>query len=184
MILVDRELERREADGKPIRVAMVGAGFMGRAIALQIETATPGMKLVAIANRTLERAHEAYALAGIETPVEAGTDDELAKALRAGSPAVTSDPLLVADAEGIEVPEAALALIARAAEGSMRDAQSAFDQVIAFAGNTIGVDDVDAMCAELAARGVTLLNGPMDRPWGIRTASFRDPAGHIWEIAR
>jgi catechol 2,3-dioxygenase-like lactoylglutathione lyase family enzyme len=49
---------------------------------------------------------------------------------------------------------------------------------------TIGVDDVDAMCAELATRGVTLLNGPMDRPWGIRTASFRDPAGHIWEIAR
>ena len=48
---------------------------------------------------------------------------------------------------------------------------------------TIGVDDVDAMCADLAARGVTLLNGPMDRPWGIRTASFQDPAGHIWEIA-
>jgi catechol 2,3-dioxygenase-like lactoylglutathione lyase family enzyme len=48
---------------------------------------------------------------------------------------------------------------------------------------TIEVDDVDAMCAELARRGVTLLNGPMDRPWGIRTASFVDPAGHIWEIA-
>jgi lactoylglutathione lyase len=49
---------------------------------------------------------------------------------------------------------------------------------------TIGVDDVDAVCAELARRGVTLLNGPMDRPWGIRTASFTDPAGHIWEIAQ
>jgi len=48
---------------------------------------------------------------------------------------------------------------------------------------TIDVDDVDAMCAELGKRGVELLNGPMDRPWGIRTASFRDPAGHIWEIA-
>jgi catechol 2,3-dioxygenase-like lactoylglutathione lyase family enzyme len=48
---------------------------------------------------------------------------------------------------------------------------------------TLGVDDVDAMCAELAGRGVELLNGPMDRPWGIRTASFRDPGGHIWEIA-
>lgn len=47
---------------------------------------------------------------------------------------------------------------------------------------TIDVDDVDAMCAELASRGVELLNGPMDRPWGIRTASFRDPGGHIWEI--
>jgi catechol 2,3-dioxygenase-like lactoylglutathione lyase family enzyme len=49
---------------------------------------------------------------------------------------------------------------------------------------TIPVDDVDAMCEELRRRGVELLNGPMDRPWGIRTAAFRDPAGHIWEIAK
>ncbi|MCE9647346.1 MAG: VOC family protein [Chloroflexi bacterium] len=49
---------------------------------------------------------------------------------------------------------------------------------------TIHVDDVDAMCAELSARGVKLLNGPMDRPWGIRTASFMDPGGYIWEIAK
>lgn len=48
---------------------------------------------------------------------------------------------------------------------------------------TITVDDVDATCAQLTARGVHLLNGPMDRPWGIRTAAFADPAGHIWEIA-
>jgi catechol 2,3-dioxygenase-like lactoylglutathione lyase family enzyme len=48
---------------------------------------------------------------------------------------------------------------------------------------TLEVDDVDAMCEVLRARGVQLLNGPMDRPWGIRTASFRDPGGHIWEIA-
>ena len=49
---------------------------------------------------------------------------------------------------------------------------------------TINVEDVDAMCAELTGRGVKLLNGPMDRPWGVRTASFADPGGHIWEIAR
>jgi lactoylglutathione lyase len=49
---------------------------------------------------------------------------------------------------------------------------------------TLEVDDVDATCAMLTARGVELLNGPMDRPWGIRTASFTDPAGHIWEIAK
>jgi uncharacterized glyoxalase superfamily protein PhnB len=48
---------------------------------------------------------------------------------------------------------------------------------------TLEVDDVDAMCDSLEARGVPLLNGPMDRPWGPRTASFRDPGGHIWEIA-
>ncbi len=49
---------------------------------------------------------------------------------------------------------------------------------------TIEVDDVDATCSELAKRGVELLNGPMDRPWGVRTASFADPGGHIWEIAK
>jgi len=48
---------------------------------------------------------------------------------------------------------------------------------------TIGVDDVDAACAELATLGVELLNGPMNRRWGIRTASFTDPGGNIWEIA-
>jgi lactoylglutathione lyase len=48
---------------------------------------------------------------------------------------------------------------------------------------TITVDNVDAVCAVLARRGVSLLNGPMDRPWGIRTAAFRDPSGHVWEVA-
>ena len=49
---------------------------------------------------------------------------------------------------------------------------------------TINVEDVDATCAELVKRGVALLNGPVDRPWGVRTASFVDPGGHIWEIAK
>lgn len=70
-----------------------------------------------------------------------------------------------------EAPE----LIAPAAVGSP-DAGARFQF-------TIDVDDVDAMCDELGRRGVELLNGPMDRPWGIRTACFRDPGGHIWEIA-
>jgi len=49
---------------------------------------------------------------------------------------------------------------------------------------TLAVNDVDAMSEELRQRGVDLLNGPIDRPWGVRTASFQDPGGHIWEIAR
>lgn len=49
---------------------------------------------------------------------------------------------------------------------------------------TIHVDDVDLLCEKLSDRGVRLLNGPMDRPWGIRTASFEDPGGHVWEIAK
>jgi lactoylglutathione lyase len=49
---------------------------------------------------------------------------------------------------------------------------------------TVWVDDTDAVCADLAKRGVKLLNGPVDREWGMRTASFTDPDGHIWEIAQ
>lgn len=49
---------------------------------------------------------------------------------------------------------------------------------------TIKVADADETCAELARHGVVLLNGPVDRPWGRRTAAFRDPAGNIWEIAQ
>lgn len=49
---------------------------------------------------------------------------------------------------------------------------------------TVRVDDVDAVCDELAKAGVALLNGPIDRPWGRRTAAFADPSGHIWEVAQ
>jgi len=49
---------------------------------------------------------------------------------------------------------------------------------------TVWVDDAHAACEELAARGVELLNGPLDRPWGVRTAAFADPDGHVWEVAQ
>jgi catechol 2,3-dioxygenase-like lactoylglutathione lyase family enzyme len=48
---------------------------------------------------------------------------------------------------------------------------------------SIWVPDVDAVCRELQQRGVTLLAGPVDKPWGMRCASFVDPAGHSWEVA-
>ena len=48
---------------------------------------------------------------------------------------------------------------------------------------TVPVESVDAAAAELAAAGIELLNGPMDRPWGPRTLSFRDPAGNVWELS-
>jgi catechol 2,3-dioxygenase-like lactoylglutathione lyase family enzyme len=49
---------------------------------------------------------------------------------------------------------------------------------------TIEVNDADAVCAELEKHGVRLINGPIDRPWGRRTAAFADPAGHLWEVAQ
>lgn len=49
---------------------------------------------------------------------------------------------------------------------------------------TIKVESVDTICADLATLGIALLNGPIDRPWGRRTAAFADPSGHVWEVAQ
>ena len=102
MIIVDRALEAREREGNPVRVAMIGAGFMGRGIALQMLTAARGMRLVAIANRTVEKAHEAFAQAGADEIVEVADGDELERAIDAGRYAVTGDPLAVCDAESVD----------------------------------------------------------------------------------
>jgi predicted homoserine dehydrogenase-like protein len=102
MIVVDRLLERREEEGRPIRVAMVGAGFMGRGIALQIATAVPGMELVAIASRTVDRARAAYGLGGADDVRHADGASELQRAIGEGRPVVTDDPLLVAEAEQVD----------------------------------------------------------------------------------
>lgn len=62
--------------------------------------------------------------------------------------------------------------------------EAAGDEVGARALLTIRVADVDAVCADLERHGVPLLNGPLDRPWGRRTAAFADPAGNVWEVAQ
>ena len=66
MIIVDRALQKRAEAGNPVKVAMIGAGFMGRGIANQIANSVPGMELVAISNRNLDAAKRAYREAGIE----------------------------------------------------------------------------------------------------------------------
>jgi len=102
VIIVDRALEEREREGNPIRVGMVGAGFMGRGIAHQIVKRTRGMRLVAIGNRTSERALEAFESAGAGSPVTVGGADALEEAITAGQPAVTTDPLLLCRSPSID----------------------------------------------------------------------------------
>jgi predicted homoserine dehydrogenase-like protein len=102
MIIVDAALRKRAQAGRPIRVGMVGAGFMAHAIANQITNAVPGMTLAAIANRHPERARDAYALSGIAQVADVGTAGELEDAIRAGTAAITDEPSLLCDAEGID----------------------------------------------------------------------------------
>lgn len=102
MIIVDRLLAARAAEGRPVRVAMVGAGFMARGIANQIVNSVPGMRLAVIANRTLANAERAWAEAGIADPVRIEDRAALAECIRRGRPAVTEDAALACGAEGID----------------------------------------------------------------------------------
>ncbi len=101
MIIVDTALKKREAAGKPIKVGLVGAGFQGRGIALQIIASTPGMRLCAIANRRLAPAIAAFTEAGV-TPVECNSRQSLEQAIAAGTPAVTEDAIALAQADGLD----------------------------------------------------------------------------------
>ena len=102
MIIVDTALKRREQEGRPIRVGLVGAGFMARGVALQISTAVPGMRVAAIANRTLDGAKRAYRESGIDEVRVVETVAQLERAVASGTPAVTEDALLLCRAAGID----------------------------------------------------------------------------------
>ncbi len=102
MVIVDTELEKRERSGKPIRVGLVGAGVMGRMIALQLLTPIIGMKLVAIANRTVSKAERAYKEGGIQNFNTVSSKQQLQASIEKGEFAVTDDPLLLCTADGID----------------------------------------------------------------------------------
>jgi len=90
MIIVDTALQAREASGDPIRVGMIGAGFMGRGLLNQIVHSVPGERLVAVYNRHLDKAIDAYRYAGVE-PVTVETPDQLEEAVARDRAAVTED---------------------------------------------------------------------------------------------
>lgn len=104
MIIVDKALEARAEANNPIRVGMIGAGFMARGIANQIVNTTRGMKLVAISNRTVAKAAEAYQYAGVseEDIRQVSSVSALEDAIGAGKYAVTDDALLLCEAGGID----------------------------------------------------------------------------------
>jgi predicted homoserine dehydrogenase-like protein len=102
MIIVDRALQARAEAGNPVKVGMIGAGFMGRGIANQITNSVPGMELVAISNRTIETAKRAYSEAGIEEVRVVSTVQDLEDAIANNQYAVTDDALLLCRAEGID----------------------------------------------------------------------------------
>lgn len=102
MFIVDRELERLQRAGTPIRVGMVGAGFMAHGIARQMLQYTKGLRLAAISNRHIGGARQAYAASGATAVKEVHSVAALEDCIAAGRPAITGDPMLLCEAQGID----------------------------------------------------------------------------------
>ncbi|ABA20738.1 3-hydroxyacyl-CoA dehydrogenase, NAD-binding protein [Trichormus variabilis ATCC 29413] len=102
MIIIDNALKARAAAGNPVKVGMIGAGFMGRGIANQIINSVPGMELVAISNRSIDGAKRAYSEAGIEDIEIVDSVGELESAIAQGKYTITEDAKIICQAEGID----------------------------------------------------------------------------------
>jgi len=102
MIIVDTALKKRHSENNPIRVGMIGAGFMGRGIALQICRFVQGMELVAIANRTVENARRAYSEAGINVVHEVNSVKLLVDNIKSGKFSITQQAELLCEGDGID----------------------------------------------------------------------------------
>ena len=102
-MVVDTALRERESKGTPIRVGMVGAGATGRAIALQLGTPVPGIRLMAIANRTLAHGERAFREAGITEWRHAESAREAEAAINRGVPVLTDDPSILTACDAIDI---------------------------------------------------------------------------------
>ncbi len=170
MIIVDKGLEKREQEGNPIRVAMVGAGMMGRGIALQILTAVPGMELVAISNRNLNKANQAYVNCGVEKVEVVRTVAELEDTLARGQHAITEDPILVCQADGIDAVIEVTGTIEFACHVVLKAIESG--------------KHVITMNAELNATVGPILNMYADRTGVVFTDADGDQPGVIMNLYR
>src|SRR6266511_2271247 len=103
MIIVDNALKARAEQGKPIRVGLLGAGFMAQGLTNMIVNSVPGMRMVAVFNRHIKKAFHIYDYSGLTDIVAATTQGQVEDAIRAGKPVVTEDAFLLARSEQIDV---------------------------------------------------------------------------------
>ncbi len=157
MIIVDAALRRRESDGCPIRVGMIGAGFMGHGVANQILNSVPGMRLVAIANRSVEKAKHAYEKADAVEAAEAGTRSELDKHIHAGTPVVTADFESLCMSEQI-------------------------DAVLKLTGD-VSFGASAALCAIAAGKHFVTMNAELDGTLGPLLARRAQQAGVVYSVS-
>ncbi|MEY3895114.1 MAG: hypothetical protein RLZZ214_633 [Verrucomicrobiota bacterium] len=157
MIIVDTALKKRAEEGRPVRVAMIGAGAIGRGVASQIVNRTQGMVLAVVANRTVANAVRALELSGVSewkvVTTAAGIDECVAK----GIPAVTNDLFLACESAGVDIIVEVLSDVELAAEVALR----AFSH----------------------GKDYLTMNAEMDATFGLELRARADEAGVIYSVS-
>jgi predicted homoserine dehydrogenase-like protein len=170
MIIVDKALEQREQEGNPIRVALVGAGYMGRGVALQILQHGVGMRLVAVANRTLSEAERAYKNAGVDAVAHVSTVEQLDKLILDKQYAVTDDASLLCQSEHIDVIVEATGIVEFSSHVAMQAIENRKHVVLMNAELDATIGPILKVYADKA--GVVLTNVDGDQP-GVVMNLFR-----------
>ena len=169
MIIVDTALKQREAEGRPIRVGIVGAGFMGQGLTNQIVNSVPGMRVVGISNRRPQRAIEAFQYAGVE-PTSVDSQGRFDEVVHAGGAAATDDPFLLCRSEQVDV----ICEVTGAVELGAHVALEAFEHG----------KDVVLMNAELEATIGPILDTYADKHGVIMSACVGDEPGLQLDLYR
>jgi predicted homoserine dehydrogenase-like protein len=157
MILVDTALKKRAEQGRPVKVALIGAGAIGRGVANQIINSTPGMQLAVIASRTIASAQRAYSENGVKEFKEVSTVTALNDCIARNIPAVTEDAFMVCEAEGIEVLIEVVGLVEFGAKFALK----------AFA----------------CGKNLLSMNAEMDGTFGLALRRRAEKAGVIYTLA-
>ncbi len=167
---IDSALERRESEGRPIRVGMIGAGATGRAIALQLGTPVPGIRLAAIANRTAAHAERTYREAGMSRWTTTDSAAAVADAVRRGMPVLTDDPTLLTGCPEIDLVIEATGTVDFAAQVTLAAIAHGKHTVIVNAelDSTLG----PILKSKADQAGVVLTNTDGDEP-GVAMTLFR-----------
>ena len=157
MILVDTALRKRAEEGRPVKVAMIGAGAIGRGVASQIVNCTPGMDLAVVANRTPENAVRALKGSGVEQWKRVSNLTELNECVAKGITAITEDPFLACEADGVDIIVEVLSEVEIAAKVALH----------AFA----------------CGKDYLTMNAEMDGTFGLELRLRADAAGVVYSVS-
>ncbi|MDP3851555.1 MAG: hypothetical protein Q8Q59_13690 [Luteolibacter sp.] len=157
MIIVDSALQKHAAEGRPVKVAMIGAGAIGRGVAGQIVTRTPGMELAVIANRTPENAVRALELSGVSQWKNISTLAALNECLAKGITAVTDDLFLACEGDGVDIIVEVLSDVELASKVALH--------------------------AFSCGKDYLTMNAEMDATFGLELRARADEAGVIYSVS-